>query len=522
MSNPWEKEKKSYQSTIEKLTANKAFIYADLGSAVARQAKDDPAVLLPYPIQAAALNNIEQETITLKKRIAQVESVIQHKTISWTEICQCGEVRPQSAPFCPACGRLIPQNNADDAINDANLSETEDNHWENDHRALTGLQSLPAIPATRAAMESSRRFAYESAIHILVTESNICYSPVSLEMALLIATQGAGGNTLTQLQRALACTALSEQDLASIYRSIVGKREGESQFDAANSLWIPQILHVNSEYIDATKRLYDAQVKQVEGFNEKTNTAINNWIKKETRSLLNPELVIPSNTKLVIINTLYADGRWSSPFEDTEQAEFHSLRGQTTIIDFMDKTFDIDGHADDPVAYVKGDGWQRADIAFDNGGCMKILLPDDNTRFKRLRAKASKLRDAFNASPTVQNDTKIHVQLPKFDIDSFFDKEMIQTLQAMGITDAFNQRKADFSALSDTPLLISKILQGTHIEVAEEGAKAAAYTVIMMEPPICPAPKPVKWIDFIVDHPFLFELDSPDGLPLFIGAVTEL
>ena len=341
-------------------------------------------------------------------------------------------------------------------------------------------------------------------------------------MALLIAMQGAGGNTLTQLQRALACKALSEQDLASIYRSIVGRREGESQFDAANSLWIPQILHVNSEYIDATKRLYDTQVKQVKEFDEETNAAINNWIKEETRSLLNPGLVIPSRTKLVIINTLYADGRWSSPFEDTEQAEFHSLRGQTTIIDFMDKTFDIDGHEDDPVAYAKGDGWQRADIAFDNGGCMKILLPDDDMRFKRLRTNASKLRDAFNTSPTVRKDAEIHVQLPKFDIDSFFDKEMIQTLQAMGITDAFNQRKADFSTLSDTPLLISKILQGTHIEVAEEGAKAAAYTVIMMEPPICPAPKPVKWIDFIVDHPFLFELDSPDGLPLFIGAVTEL
>ena len=98
---------------------------------------------------------------------------------------------------------------------------------------------------------------------------------------------------------------------------------------------------------------------------------------------------------------------------------------------------------------------------------------------------------------------------------------MIQTLQAMGITDAFNQRKADFSTLSDTPLLISKILQGTHIEVVEEGAKAAAYTAIMMEP-TCPAPRPVERIDFIVDHPFFFELDSPDGLPLFIGSVTKL
>lgn len=129
-------------------------------------------------------------------------------------------------------------------------------------------------------MESSRHFAYESAIHILASESNICYSPVSLEMALLIAMQGAGGNTLAQLQRVLACTALSEQDLASIYRSIVGKRKGKSQFDAANSLWIPQTFQVNRGYIHTTKRLYDAQVKQVEGFNEKTNTAINNWIKK--------------------------------------------------------------------------------------------------------------------------------------------------------------------------------------------------------------------------------------------------
>ena len=221
----------------------------------------------------------------------------------------------------------------------------------------------------------------------------------------------------------------------------------------------------------------------------------------------------------MIINTLYADGRWSSSFEDTKQAEFHSLKKQTTVVDFMDKTFDIDGYADDPVAYAKGDGWQRADLAFDNGGCMKILLPDDDMRFRRLRAKASKLWKAFNASPTVRKDAIIRVQLPKFDIDGFY--EMIQTLESMGITDAFNQRKADFSALSDAPLFISKILQGTHIEVAEEGAKAAAYTAIMMEP-TCPAPRPVERIDFIVDHPFFFELDSPDGLPLFIGSVTKL
>ena len=66
ISNSWEEEKKFYQSTIEKLTANKVLIYANLGSAVARQAKDDPTVLSPYPTQAAALNDIERETEALK------------------------------------------------------------------------------------------------------------------------------------------------------------------------------------------------------------------------------------------------------------------------------------------------------------------------------------------------------------------------------------------------------------------------------------------------------------------------
>lgn len=67
MSNPWEKEKKSYQSTIEKLVARKADIYAHLGAAIAYQAKDDPAVLLPYPIQAAALNDIEQKNRSVQE-----------------------------------------------------------------------------------------------------------------------------------------------------------------------------------------------------------------------------------------------------------------------------------------------------------------------------------------------------------------------------------------------------------------------------------------------------------------------
>ena len=95
---------------------------------------------------------------------------------------------------------------------------------------------------------------------------------------------------------------------------------------------------------------------------------------------------------------------------------------------------------------------------------------------------------------------------------------MIKAMQEMGVTDAFNVDKADFSGMSDAQMFIGAIVQGTRIEVTEAGAKAAAYTQIDMEL----AMMPVETVDFNVDRPFLYEFESPDGLPLFIGAVTEL
>jgi serine protease inhibitor len=68
------------------------------------------------------------------------------------------------------------------------------------------------------------------------------------------------------------------------------------------------------------------------------------------------------------------------------------------------------------------------------------------------------------------------------------------------------------------PLFIGSIVQGTKIEVNEAGAKAAAYTKIGMKS----TSAPVEHLDFTVDRPFLYEYDTPDGIPLFIGVVRNL
>ena len=82
---------------------------------------------------------------------------------------------------------------------------------------------------------------------------------------------------------------------------------------------------------------------------------------------------------------------------------------------------------------------------------------------------------------------------------------MNETLQAMGMLDAFHPSDADFSGMSDLArqmqLHISKVKQKTYVDVNEEGTEAAGVTSVEMRVTSVPTPFTLR-----ADHPFLFVL----------------
>ena len=93
-----------------------------------------------------------------------------------------------------------------------------------------------------------------------------------------------------------------------------------------------------------------------------------------------------------------------------------------------------------------------------------------------------------------------------------------EILSKLGMKDAFDPKKSDFSKISDTKLSISSVLHKTFISVDERGTKAGAVTVIAADGT---AMKEMK--EVILDRPFIYMiLDCKNNLPIFIGAVTEL
>ena len=78
----------------------------------------------------------------------------------------------------------------------------------------------------------------------------------------------------------------------------------------------------------------------------------------------------------------------------------------------------------------------------------------------------------------------INYSIPKYTYD-FDYKQFQDDLKSLGMINAFNENNADFSKmLNENSLLnlyISKSIHKSHIELSENGTKAAAVTIFIMD-----------------------------------------
>ena len=109
---------------------------------------------------------------------------------------------------------------------------------------------------------------------------------------------------------------------------------------------------------------------------------------------------------------------------------------------------------------------------------------------------------------------EVDILMPRFEIVSEID--LIKVLKPMGIKSAFTG-SADFSNMSDRSLYVSMMKQKAKIEVNEDGAKAAAVTVAMIDP-TSPGPQHYEKAEFHANRPFLyFILEESTRSIFFIG-----
>ncbi|XP_027583672.1 serpin B6-like isoform X2 [Pipra filicauda] len=235
---------------------------------------------------------------------------------------------------------------------------------------------------------------------------------------------------------------------------------------------------------------------------EDSRKRINGWVEERTEGKIQnllAEGVLDSLTRLVLVNAIYFKGNWEKQFnkERTAERPFQINKNETKPVQMMFKKDRFN------MTYIGDLQTKILELPYvGNELSMIILLPDaiqdGSTGLERLERELTyeKLIDWIN--PEMMDSTEVRVSLPRFKLEENYDLKPI--LSCMGMPDAFDLGKADFSGMSSgNELVLSEVVHKSFVEVNEEGTEAAAATaaIMMMR---CAMIVP----DFTADHPFLF------------------
>jgi serpin B len=113
--------------------------------------------------------------------------------------------------------------------------------------------------------------------------------------------------------------------------------------------------------------------------------------------------------------------------------------------------------------------------------------------------------------------TSVQLGLPKFTFESQFS--LREQLSALGMTDAFDRNRADFSGMTgNRDLFISDVIHKAFVAANEKGTEAAAATAVIMDLVMAP----MFEVSLTVDRPFIFLIrDKVSGQILFMGRVVN-
>lgn len=373
--------------------------------------------------------------------------------------------------------------------------------------------------------EALEQFAFQSASRVLEeSRGNVNYSPLSLYYALAMAGCGAEGGTAAQIMDSLGVqdqVQLSEQ-CRKLYQWFYYDRqyrksriqeyyeENDGSIELANSLWISNQLKLKKDYREMAAARFFASSYQVDFTSREAGQQIGNWISQETNGVMQPELQLPSDTMMAILNTLYFYGGWKDAFSEVETADdnFTKTDGSQVSCPFMNRV-------DNSGRFMKGDGCTVSALATGNDCSMVFLLPDQGRSVEEFLNTPERLETSMDTDYRKWKSGKVTWKVPKFSFGSTL--QLAGLLQDMGMEKMFAPG-AEFGKISGSPLFVTDVIQETHMGIDEDGVEGAAYTMILLEETGIFIPEGNREADMIMNRPFIYGIqDNKTGTWLFLG-----
>lgn len=346
------------------------------------------------------------------------------------------------------------------------------------------------------------------------TENKV-YSPANLYMALAMVAELSDGDTRSQILELLAVEDIEalRQQVQHMWKANYCD-DGLNTCVLANSLWLNDKIQFRQSTMERLAETYRASSFRGTMGDESYDALLQGWLKEQTGGMLDGEaenLRMDRRTILAIASTIYFKSSWEDVFdaERTAPDTFYAPDGEKTV-DFMN-SYEKD------VVYW-GENFTAIKLELAQGCAMWTILPDEGYTVDEVLANDETFAMIASENWEKQKEVMVRLKMPKFDVSS--ETDLVDGLQALGVADAFDPKKSDYSpmATDSDGIMLSQVTHAARVMVNEEGCEASAFVLgtFFFGADICD-----DEIDFILDRPFVFVLTGVTDQPLFAGVVNQ-
>ena len=365
-------------------------------------------------------------------------------------------------------------------------------------------------------------------------QSNICISPVSVYMALALATECANGETRDEILNAVGVTYDEVKNFTKVlygfsnreyyYTNMLNNKKILAFEELANSIWVDKNITLKEDGINNLANNFNCDLFSVNFKTSEGEKAINAYIKEKTHGIIDSDIDLSPETLITLINTFYLKEVWN---EDGDELKF------------TDKAYDFK-NADGSVKNTKllqgyyfngniyeGEGYTSFYTRTDHGFDIKFILPTDGHTLDEVFTS----ENIYNINNLgdygyIDEENKLlhHTRVFFPEYKASFDGDLAEILKNdFGINKLFDFEQCDFSNVSDEQLACDGVIHKCSIDVNDKGIEGAAVTVM----PMAGAAGPLDgyeevYHDYIVDRAFGFVITDSYGAVLFSGVVNSV
>ncbi|XP_004638313.1 serpin B12 [Octodon degus] len=288
----------------------------------------------------------------------------------------------------------------------------------------------------------------------------------------------------------------------------------------ANRLYGEQEFQISQKYLDGVIQFYHTTVESVDfqKNTEKSRQMINFWVESQCQGKIKELFskdTINDATVLVLVNAVYFKAKWETHFDpqNTVDAPFFLSENEQKSVKMMNQKGLF------RVGFIEELQAQILEMKYTLGKLsMFVLLPspsaDKGKGLQELEKKISYEKMVTWCSSENMSEEMVAISFPQFTLEDHYDLNSV--LQDMGVTDIFDETKADLTGISSSHSLhLSTTIHKTFVEVDEVGTQAAAASGAVGVEKSLPS-----CVEFNANHPFLFFIQhNKTQTILFCGRV---